>query len=169
MPIFRIKSVKVYTGQKKFTRIYPWDPWQIWGMQKQPRNQVRRVRLGLFYAGLLYLVEYLLLFFGWNWNSIPGKLVGRDPSLLEAAFCSVVVTQRWHQCRQHRPPTTTRILPSPPTSFPTAAPTSSQLLAPVVLWRANIGNLLCVLSICFSLSARLTTYPNINMVQKLEC
>ena len=32
MPIFRVKSVKIYTGQKKFTRIYPWDPWQISGM-----------------------------------------------------------------------------------------------------------------------------------------
>ena len=34
MPIFRVKSVKIYTGQKKFTRIYPWDPWQIWGMYR---------------------------------------------------------------------------------------------------------------------------------------
>ena len=32
MPIFCVKSVKIYTGQKKFTRIYPWDPWQIRGM-----------------------------------------------------------------------------------------------------------------------------------------
>ena len=32
MPIFRVKSVKIYTGQKKFTQVYPWDPWQIWGM-----------------------------------------------------------------------------------------------------------------------------------------
>ena len=32
MPIFRVKSVKIYTGPKKFTRIYPWDPWQIRGM-----------------------------------------------------------------------------------------------------------------------------------------
>ena len=32
LPIFRIKSVKIYTSQKKFTRIYLWDPWQIWGM-----------------------------------------------------------------------------------------------------------------------------------------
>ena len=32
MRIFHVKSVKIYTGQKKFTRIYPWDPWQIWGM-----------------------------------------------------------------------------------------------------------------------------------------
>ena len=32
MPIFRVKSVKIYTGQKKFTRVYPWLPWQIWGM-----------------------------------------------------------------------------------------------------------------------------------------
>ena len=34
MPIFRVKSVKIYTGQKKFTREYPWDPWQIWGMRR---------------------------------------------------------------------------------------------------------------------------------------
>ena len=33
MPIFRVKSVKIYTGQKKFTRVYPWDPWQIRGMR----------------------------------------------------------------------------------------------------------------------------------------
>ena len=33
MPIFRVKSVKIYTGQKKFTRIYSWRSWQIWGMQ----------------------------------------------------------------------------------------------------------------------------------------
>ena len=32
MPIFCVESVKIYTGQKKFTRIYPWDPWQISGM-----------------------------------------------------------------------------------------------------------------------------------------
>ena len=32
MPIFRVKSVKIYTSQKKFTRVYPWLPWQIWGM-----------------------------------------------------------------------------------------------------------------------------------------
>ena len=32
MPIFRVKSVKIYTGQKKFTRTCPWRPWQIWGM-----------------------------------------------------------------------------------------------------------------------------------------
>ena len=32
LTIFRVKSVKIYTGQKYFTRIYPWDPWQIWGM-----------------------------------------------------------------------------------------------------------------------------------------
>ena len=32
LPIFRFKSVKIYTGQKKFTRIYSWRSWQIWGM-----------------------------------------------------------------------------------------------------------------------------------------
>ena len=34
MPIFRVKSVKIYTGQKKFTRICSWDSWQISGMIK---------------------------------------------------------------------------------------------------------------------------------------
>ena len=32
MPIFRVKSVKIYTGQKKFTRICSWGSWQISGM-----------------------------------------------------------------------------------------------------------------------------------------
>ena len=32
MPIFCVKSVKIYTGQKKFTRVYLWLPRQIWGM-----------------------------------------------------------------------------------------------------------------------------------------
>ena len=32
MPIFRVKSVKIYTGQKKFTRTCLWRPWQISGM-----------------------------------------------------------------------------------------------------------------------------------------
>ena len=26
LPIFRDKSVKIYTGQKKFTRVFPWLP-----------------------------------------------------------------------------------------------------------------------------------------------
>ena len=32
MPIFRVKSVKIYTSQKKFTRELSWLSWQIWGM-----------------------------------------------------------------------------------------------------------------------------------------
>ena len=32
LPIFRVKSVKIYTGQKKFTRTLSVRPWQIWGM-----------------------------------------------------------------------------------------------------------------------------------------
>ena len=34
MPIFCVKSVKIYTGQKKFTRVYSWLSWQIWGMSE---------------------------------------------------------------------------------------------------------------------------------------
>ena len=32
MPIFRVKSIKIFTGQKKFTRTPSAHPWQIWGM-----------------------------------------------------------------------------------------------------------------------------------------
>ena len=32
LPNFRVKSEKIYTGQKQFTRIYSWGSWQIWGM-----------------------------------------------------------------------------------------------------------------------------------------
>ena len=32
LPIFRVKSVKIYTGQKKFTRTCSWGSWQISGM-----------------------------------------------------------------------------------------------------------------------------------------
>ena len=32
MPIFRIKSVKIYPGQKKITWTCPWRPWKISGM-----------------------------------------------------------------------------------------------------------------------------------------
>ena len=35
LPIFRVKSVKIYTGQKKFTREFSWLSWQISGMMKQ--------------------------------------------------------------------------------------------------------------------------------------
>ena len=35
MPIFRVKSVKIYTGQKKFTRTLSARPWQIWGMVRR--------------------------------------------------------------------------------------------------------------------------------------
>ena len=34
MPIFRVKSVKIYTGQKKFTQVYSWLSWQISGMHQ---------------------------------------------------------------------------------------------------------------------------------------
>ena len=32
MPIFRVKSVKIYTGQKNLHGRRPWRPWQISGM-----------------------------------------------------------------------------------------------------------------------------------------
>ena len=34
LPIFCVKSVKIYTGQKKCTREFSWLSWQIWGMSR---------------------------------------------------------------------------------------------------------------------------------------
>ena len=48
MPIFRVKSVKIYTGQKNFTRICSWGLWQIWGMHKLQR--INCVFSFLFYS-----------------------------------------------------------------------------------------------------------------------
>ena len=46
MPIFRVKSVKIYTGQKKFTREFSWLSWQIWGMGFMRRlSQLTRVKI----------------------------------------------------------------------------------------------------------------------------
>ena len=38
LPIFRVKSVKIYTGQKKFTWEFSWLSWQIWGMVLNRRS-----------------------------------------------------------------------------------------------------------------------------------
>ena len=37
LPIFRVKSVKIYTGQKKFTRASLVGSWQISGMEERYR------------------------------------------------------------------------------------------------------------------------------------
>ena len=63
MQIFRIKSVKIYTSQKIFTRVYPWDPWQIWGMdaasQASREKEWRSQQIGMtLFFGLAILYEF---------------------------------------------------------------------------------------------------------------
>ena len=36
---FRVKSVKIYTGQKKFTQTCSWGSWQISGMDEEKQNE----------------------------------------------------------------------------------------------------------------------------------
>ena len=48
MPIFRVKSVKIYTGQKKFTRRYSWRSWQISGMNMSYACQLMFTRVMRF-------------------------------------------------------------------------------------------------------------------------
>ena len=45
MPIICVKSVKNYTGQKKFTRICSWGSWQISGMIRSITFWVGRARV----------------------------------------------------------------------------------------------------------------------------
>ena len=43
MPIFCVKSVKIYTRQKKFTREFSWLSWQIWGMHLPKLTKTERL------------------------------------------------------------------------------------------------------------------------------
>ena len=52
MPIFRVKSVKIYTGQKKFTQICSWGSWQISGMPLPTPNATMRQLLGNFWDNI---------------------------------------------------------------------------------------------------------------------
>ena len=86
MPIFCIKSVKIYTGQKKFTRVYSWLSWQISGMLNislyqlwssffKPKSQgaVRRglwVAEGVGYSGKSTLHPEIVVIKGWWWYSL---------------------------------------------------------------------------------------------------
>ena len=68
LAIFHVKSVKIYTGQKKFTRIHPWDPWQISGML--PGGLVNREII--FFLSILYIF--------WNiWISLPAARKACQP------------------------------------------------------------------------------------------
>ena len=57
LPNFLVKSKKkIYTGQKKFTWIYSWGSWQIWGM----RWDAASVSNNWFY--LQVLISHLMFF-----------------------------------------------------------------------------------------------------------
>ena len=43
LTIFRVKSVKIYTGQKKFTRTCSWGSWQISGMWGMTIGGIKRI------------------------------------------------------------------------------------------------------------------------------
>ena len=64
MPIFRVKSVKIYTGQKKFTPVYSWLSWQISGMGTGP-TQWRTIS-SLVTSSTPSLAEDLLFLKSWT-------------------------------------------------------------------------------------------------------
>ena len=62
MPIFRVKSVKIYTGQKKFTRASLVGSWQISGMimihkDIQWYTMIGKLILGLFASKVCFHVN----------------------------------------------------------------------------------------------------------------
>ena len=50
MPIFCVKSVKIYTGQKKFTRTCSWGSWQISGMDWTNAKRFNKNNLIIYYT-----------------------------------------------------------------------------------------------------------------------
>ena len=86
MPIFRVKSVKIYTGQKKFTRIYSWRSWQIWGMSDSWQIQYedkKRPKTALY--------KYYKYFWTSNWKflgAVAGMfLITRFCKPLDLLYC----------------------------------------------------------------------------------
>ena len=81
MPIFRIKSVKIYTGQKKFTRVYPWDPWQIRGMVYMRRRDIL-IRIPPSYRHIVFIINEDIQLMRILWAFIKTMLVFAPKSLL---------------------------------------------------------------------------------------
>ena len=55
MPIFRVKSEKIYTSQKKFTRASLVGSWQIWGMHQKHRSLMA-------FLHKIYCVDQFIIF-----------------------------------------------------------------------------------------------------------
>ena len=67
LPIFRVKSVKIYTGQKKFTRASLVGSWQIWGMITSTFCILSKLLLPSWDLGLSQrLFQFLTLIWGFR-------------------------------------------------------------------------------------------------------
>ena len=79
MPIFCVKSVKIYTGQKKFTRTSSVRPWQIWGMPW--RHEARGWENPEIYPPKLLLIteswpeDPILGLTSWLWPSLVQNII----------------------------------------------------------------------------------------------
>ena len=56
MPIFRVNSVKIYTGQKNLHWRRQWRQWQLWGMLKSTSLMTLVVEM----IGLVEILDFLL-------------------------------------------------------------------------------------------------------------
>ena len=65
LPIVCLKSVKIYTSQKNFTRIYSWRSWEIWGMiiPKYSRQVAHYILVSIFLSSYSLLLDL-------NWRTI---------------------------------------------------------------------------------------------------
>ena len=98
MPIFCVKSVKIYTGQKKFTRTYSWRSWQISGMYtatiKSHANDDSWFTHNIWSlehlvtSKILDISANIILWSGWIWNFQTPRLLSFEIFLwcLKAKF-----------------------------------------------------------------------------------
>ena len=94
MTIFRVKSVKIYAGQKKFTRIYSWRSWQISGMFRDGDRGVPTsacVSCRCLFLGSVFFMPFLHL-----WH-IDSSIAGIAVFPLELRKVQKALSYLWSQ------------------------------------------------------------------------
>ena len=105
MPIFCVKSVKIYTSQKKFTRVYSWLSWQISGMD--PRKKSVKMKKKIQISGATYSAKFFhkplvceglwkiavnRLYF-WIWFILTMRVLSGQPTPFQALRMTIKTTE----------------------------------------------------------------------------
>ena len=136
MPIFRVKSVKIYTGQKNLHGRRPWRPWQIWGMHPSS------VRASLPWSSrsLAFISQLRVSFLAqWKWRWLPIFLLDRNLSFIPTiSFPGLLPFFAFFPRHNPNSPSTTFsswIFSSSTLSFPTLSFSSAEDFCHKVAWK----------------------------------